>query len=259
MYSKIFKSILLLLIMTSGSIFAQSAREISRRASEAMDISSLEMASTLKIYDTKGNERVRQLAMASKEFAGVNKTLISFTSPPDVKGTSMLIYDYKNKNDDMWIFMPALRKTRRIVSSERGNNFMGSEFTNADMSRPNIEDFNYTLLGTVNYEGKNCWKVEAVCKNEDIEDEVGFSKQISWIEKGTYLCNRIETYDLNGELSKIHLLKQYKKLPGGKYLALYMEKKNVQNGRKSVLTIDKLQERSSLPETAFSPAVLEKQ
>ncbi len=89
------------------------------------------MTSTLKIYDNKGNVRVREVSNAMAKFSGTTKTLFKFLSPPEVKGTTILIYDYENKDDDMWIYMPSLRKTRRIVATEKGKSFMGSEFSNA--------------------------------------------------------------------------------------------------------------------------------
>ncbi|MCK5766735.1 MAG: outer membrane lipoprotein-sorting protein, partial [Bacteroidales bacterium] len=176
----------------------------------------------------------------------------------DVKGTAILIYDYKSKDDDMWIYMPALRKTRRIISSEKGKSFMSSEFTNADMSKPNMDDFDYAILSSETYMGYSCWKIETSCKDEDIADENDYSKRIAWIEKDTYLCHKIEFYDLSGELHKIQFIEQYKKQSNGKYFAFYMKMKNLQNGRKSVITIDKFQLGSTLGESIFAPAMLEK-
>ena len=218
----------------------------------------MEMTLTLKIYDAKGRERTRQITTASKKFNAINKTILKFTAPPDVKGTAMLIFDYNSKADDMWMHMPAIRKTRRIVSSEKGKSFMGSEFTNADMSKPNMNNFNYKILASETYKGHSCWKIETKCKDDDIEDENGYSKKIAWIEKGTYLCHKIEFYDFSGELHKKQTIEHYKKQSNGKYFAFYMKMENKQNGRKSIMTINKFQIGSSLTESKFTPAMLEK-
>ena len=254
------KSLLILVALISGSFgaFSQTAREISESASNAIDMKSMEMTATLKIIDNKGRERIRKTSTAIRKFGKTTKTIMKFTAPADVQGTAMLIFDYEDKGDDMWIYLPALRKTRRIVSSEKGKSFMGSEFTNADMSKPNMDDFNYKILATETYEGKECWKIEAICKNEDIEDENGYSKAISWIEKSTKLCHKVEFYDIDGELHKIQKIKKYEKQKSGQYFAFYMEKKNVQNGRKSIMIINKFQENSTLPESAFTPSMLSK-
>ena len=249
-------SISLMLIAIGG--LSQTASEISENASNTIDIEAMEMSLTLKIYDPKGRERVRQITTASKSFGEINKTIMKFTAPADVKGTAILIFDYDEKDDDMWIYMPAIRKNRRIVSSEKGKSFMSSEFTNADMSKPKMSDFNYKILSSETYNGHICWKIETSCKNEDIEDENGFSKKIAWIEKNTNLCYKIEFYDIDGELHKIQSINQYKEQSNGKYFAFYMEMENKQNGRKSVMIIDEFQIGSALPESKFAPAMMDK-
>ena len=135
------------IFLLGSTLGAQDAREISKKAGDAIELEAMEMVSTLKIISANGDERIRTVSTATKKFGEASKTIIKFLEPADVRGTTLLIHDYENKDDDMWIFMPALRRTRRIVSSEKGNNFMGSEFTNADMSKPNIDDFSYRLLG----------------------------------------------------------------------------------------------------------------
>ena len=100
-----------------------------------------------------------------------------FLSPEDVKGTGLLTFDYKKKDDDIWLFMPALRKTRRIISTEKAKNFMGSEFSYSDMSPPVLDDFNYKRLADEKCGEEDCWKVEMIPANEKAAEENGFSKK----------------------------------------------------------------------------------
>ncbi len=258
---KIFRLTLLLTFCTfcfSNTSNGQDAREVSKNSADIIALSSMEMVTSLKIYDQKGNVRTRKVSIASKKFGDVTKMIMRFVDPADVKGTAMLVYDYEGKPDDMWIYMPALKKSRRIVSNEKGKNFMGSEFTNADMSKPNIDDFNYKLLSTEIFNGKNCYKIEATAKTKDLETENGFSKKISYIEKGNYLCHKIEFYDLSGKLSKTQTISDYRPVSDNKYFYYLMEMKNEQTGRKSVLITDAFQAGSNLSESLFSPANLEK-
>ena len=247
-------SIILSVITLAAS--AQTAREISEKSQDMVEFSAMEMLAKLKIYDAKGRERVRSVSTASKKFGDVNKTILKFTAPADVKGITMLIYDYDGKADDMWIYMPALRKTRRIVSSEKSKSFMGSEFTNADMSAPNMNDFEYKILDTETYNDLICWKIESKCKDEDIEDENGFSKKIAWIEKTSNLCYKIEFFDFDGELYKIQTIEEYKKQQNGKYFAYLMQAKNIKTERKSVMNIQQFQEGSALTERVFAPSAI---
>ena len=246
------------LLLTSISLFSQTAQEISKKSITATDIGNMEMVSTIHISDSKGNSRVRQITTASKQFNEVTKMLIKFISPAEVRGTALLIYDYEKQSDDMWIYMPALRKVRRVVSSEKGKSFMGSEFTNADMSKPNVNDFEYSILGSEMYEGNSCWKIQSKCKTEAIQNENGFSKRISYIDKNIFVCYKVENYGFDGRLQRIQTIRSYKKQSNGKYFAYNMVMENVQTVRKSELVIEKFQVGSQLPESAFAPTALEK-
>jgi len=160
-----------------------SAREIMQKAREVSKIPGMEAISTLSIYDSRGRERTREISMASRLFdnGSTEKRIVRFLAPAEVKGTGMLVFDYDDRADDMWIYMPALRKTRRIVSAEKGQSFMGSEFSNADMAAPNLDDYRYQLLGSETQDGTDCWKIEVVPVNEEIADESGVSHKITWI------------------------------------------------------------------------------
>lgn len=245
----------------TGGLEAQDARQIMERSREASRMRGLEAVSTLKIMDSRGRERIRQTSMASKDFKGSNteKRIIRFLSPADVKGTGMLIYDYEDGIDDMWIYMPALRKTRRIISSEKSKSFMGSEFSNADMSAPSLDDFNYSLIGTEQADGVVCWKIDVVPLNEDIMDEMGFDRKVVWVGKTDYVPRKAEYYDEDGELVKILNSSGVEMLDteGQKYLATRMEMENLQNGRKSVLTIDKAEFSPGIEDRYFTLDYLE--
>ena len=118
-----------------------SPQQVQQKAIEATRIAGMETESSMTIYSPSGDKRVRKMTIVSKlyENGSLEKKLIRFIEPADVKGTGFLSFDYLKKNDDKWIYMPALRKTRRIVSSENAKSFMGSEFSYADMSTPAVE------------------------------------------------------------------------------------------------------------------------
>jgi outer membrane lipoprotein-sorting protein len=246
------------IILAGFTVKAQDAREISKKASDALNLEALEMVSTLKIISPNGDERTRKLTTATRKFGDVSKMMMKFIEPADVRGTTLLVFDYENKDDDLWIYLPALRKTRRIVSTEKGKNFMGSEFTNADMSKPNLDEYNYKILGEETIDGKTCFKIESTFKNEAQKAQNGFSKRVTYIDKINYLAHKIEYYDIEGKLLRVQSIKEYKKQNNGSFFAFYMEMKNVQNNRRSVMTIDQFQLGSAMPEAQFSPAMIEK-
>lgn len=263
-YSKRISLVMILSVL--GFAFLNLAlpdgREIMQKSRDVSKLDGMEAISTLRIYDAKGRERVRQTSMASKLFesGATEKRIIRFLSPAEVKGTGMLIYDYDERNDDMWIYMPALRKTRRIISNEKSKSFMGSEFSNADMSAPSLEDFDYVVTGSETIEGTDCWIVEVNPLNEDVMDEVGYDRQLAWIGKQDFVFRKAEYYDEDGELFKQMISSDVKQIDpsGKKYMATRMVMSNIKNGRKSVMTIDKIQYNPSVKEEYFTLGYLER-
>jgi hypothetical protein len=237
-------------------------REIMQKSRDVSKLDGMEALSTLRIYDAMGRARVRETSMASKLFesGATEKRIIRFLSPAEVKGTGMLIYDYDKKNDDMWIYMPALRKTRRIISNEKSKSFMGSEFSNADMSAPSLEDFKYSFKGSGLVGGTDCWIIEVIPVNEDVMDEVGYERQLAWIGKQDFVFRKADYYDEDGELFKQMISSDVKQIDssGEKFMATRMEMNNVQNGRKSVLTIDKIRYNPDIKEEYFTLGYLER-
>ena len=240
---------------------AQDPVDIVKSSRDAVKISSFEAVSTLTIYDNKGNKRVRQNSMASMTFPdGSEKRIIKFISPAEVKGTGILIIDHPEKSDDMWIYLPALRKTRRIVSSEKSKSFMGSEFSNADMTAPGMNDFEYSLLGSEDKNGESCWKIESKPESEDREDEYGYGKSVLWISKNDYIVRQTDYYDFDGEVFKTITTRSYKMLDAvnKKYMITSMIAENHENGRKSEMLMDRVEQIRTKTEY-FTVAYLEKQ
>lgn len=234
------------------TVKAQDASEIADKSSKNIEFESSEMVSTLKIYDDKGNVRVRQVTAATKKFGQVTKTIMKFLAPADVKGTAILIYDHENKDDDMWLYLPSLRKTRRIVSNDKGKSFMGSEFSNADMSKPNHTDFDYKIAGNTRYSDKACWQIEATAKSDEMVAKYGYKKKIMTIDKSTFLPYKTDLYDVSGSLIKSMTMQDYRKQSTGKYFAFKMSMLNHINKRHSEIIIDTFQLGSKLTENDFS-------
>jgi len=234
---------ILLALLISISASAQDARGIVKQSHDIVKVKSFESVSTLTITDSRGNQRIRKSSMASMSLAdGTEKRIIKFISPAEVRGTGILIFDYPEKSDDMWIYLPALRKTRRIVNREKSKSFMGSEFSNANMTAPGLDDFSYSLLGTDLYEDKNCYLVESTPRETDLEDEYGYSKSVSWIDENSYLVYQIHYFDFDGELFKSITNSDFRELDKeqGKYMVTGMKAVNHQNKRNSEMVMDRV-------------------
>ncbi|MCP4133108.1 MAG: outer membrane lipoprotein-sorting protein [bacterium] len=249
-------------VLLSTVVFAANPKTIVDKSQKATKLKGAEAVSTMTIFDAKGRKRVRKIAQVTKLFrrGKLEKRLIRFLSPADVKGTGLLTFDYDKRDDDMWLFMPALRKTRRIVSSEKAKNFMGSEFSYADITPPVLNDFKYTLLKEESVGGISCWVIEIIPKNDDIVDENGFSKKIAYIAKQDYVIRKAVYYDEDGELQKEMTVTSVKLIDkrNKKYRPMHMLMVNKQNGRKSIMKINKIKFNPRVKSSYFTTRYLER-
>jgi hypothetical protein len=256
-------AIMMTVSIQSASAGDPTANEIMEKAFMAIKLDGAEGLATLIIYNAKGKKRVRKTATISKLYddGATEKRLIRFVSPADVKGTGLLTFDYKEKTDDMWLFMPALRKTRRIVASDKAKSFMGSEFTYADITPPKVEDFIHKILKSEQAGGVECWVVESVPRNEEIAEENGFSKKTTHIGKPDYAIRKSIYHDLDGELHKVLTVHEVKEIDTEKhrYRPMHMEMINKKNNRKSEMKMEKVVLRRDVPDDYFTTRFLERQ
>lgn len=240
-----------------------SGQQIQEKAIEATRLNGSESVATITILDGRGRERIRKVAQVNKLYDKYNmeKKLIRFLAPADVKDIGFLTFDYRTKEDVKWLYMPALRKTRRVVSSDNAKSFMGTEFSYADMTAPTVENFSYRILGEENINSTLCWKLEITPVNEDIADENGFSKKISFIGEKDFVIRKMIYYDLDEKLHKelfVHEIKEVDE-KNHKFRIMHMEMENKQNGRKSILKVDQFQYSSDIKDDYFTIRYLERE
>jgi len=212
---------------------------------------SLSATLTLTITEKNGSARVRKISMLSKSFPdGTEKRTIKFLEPADVRGTAMLIYDNKNSADEMWIYLPALKKTRRIVSSEKGKSFMSSEFSNADMSSPAQSDF--TNRHMENSGNDNQWIIESKPVNEEKADEYGYSRKISYLTADKTEIRKMEFYNFDDKLFKVIEIKAIQPGSNGKYIIKDMVARNLLNGRGSEIKFENILMNAAIDDNIFT-------
>jgi len=206
---------------------------------------------TLTITEKSGSVRSRKLNMITKSYDdGTIKRMVKFLDPADVRGTAMLIVDSKDAQDDMWIYLPALKKTRRIVSTEKGKSFMSSEFSNADMSSGSNTDF---IIRHLPESGKtDTWIIENVPVSDEKADEYGFSKKVTYLEKGSLKTKKIDFYNFDGEMFKTIEILATQPLTGKEgYVMTDMLARNHLNGRSSRVKFDQVNTTASIPDNTF--------
>ncbi len=233
------------------------AGQIMNESRDVSLIGSMSAIINLSITEKNGATRNRTIAMTTKSFRdGIEKRFIKFIEPADVRGTAMLVVDNKNIADEMWIYLPALKKTRRIVSSEKGRSFMSSEFSNADMSSPTLSDFinrHASASGT-----NNQWIIESIPVNEDKADEYGYSKKISYLSIDNYQVRKMEFYNFDNELFKTIEIKSVHPMTDGKYMIMDMIACNLVTNRKSEIQFSNIVEQVKVDDTFFTVQNLER-
>ena len=201
--------------------------------------------------------RNRVISMTSKSYPdGLEKRFIRFIEPADIRGTSMLVFDNKNIADEMWIYLPALKKTRRIVTSEKGKSFMSSEFSNADMASPSVSDFIHRHLD--NSGANNLWIIESTPVNEVKADEYGYSKKISYVSTKNNQVQKMEYYNFDNDLFKVIEIKSIFPLTDGKFMVKDMVASNLATSRKSQILFTNINEGIKIEDSYFTVQNLER-
>jgi len=147
------------------------------------------------LIDKKGQERVRKIHAFSKDKGEDVLKLMFFQLPADVKDTAFLTYDYDDpdKDDDQWLYLPALRKTKRIASTDKSGSFMGSDLTYSDMTSRNLEDYDYTFYEKgreKDVKGIKTWVIWAIPRSKDIVEETGYEKSLLFVRQDNFFVIR---------------------------------------------------------------------
>ncbi len=161
------------------------------------------------LIDTKGKKRSRKLEFQILEgIAKGDKTTIRFLAPADIRNTTLLTHEQKQRDDDQWLYLPALKRVKRIAASNKSSSFQGSEFTYEDLSPKEISKYDYQLLRTESCEDAQCWVVEAKPRFKSS----GYSKTQSWIRHDNHQSIRQDFYDKRDKLLKRSKITGLKKL-----------------------------------------------
>ena len=245
-------------LLLGAAAFAETGYDIMKKADEVPEPKTSSSVATLTIHSKKGSDRIREVIMKGKDYGDVNKQIIVFTTPKDVAGTGYLMFDYEddNKDSDNWLYLPAMKKTRRIASSgsESEGSFMGTDFTYQDMGDRSLNKYDYNLLGEENVDGELCYKVECISKAHTEKDP----RFISYIGKSDYILRKCEFYDRQNQLHRILTCSDFTTINGFK-TAQKMRMENVQSGTWSLIeTKNIVYNGDDIDDSLFTVVALEK-
>ena len=233
------KKILLLALLSLSvtTAWALSAEEkgleIAKKADE-LDTGWGDQKQTLEMIlrNKQGKESSRQIRGRSLEVTGDgDKSMSIFDTPSDVKGTAFLSFTHVNKPDDQWLYLPALKRVKRIASKNKSGPFMGCEFAFEDMSSQEVDKYTYKWLRDEKLDDKEVYVIERV----PVDKNSGYTRQIVWGDKEIYQPLKVEFYDRKNSLLKTLVFIDYKQYLGKYWRPEQMQMTNHQNGKSTLL------------------------
>lgn len=206
----------------SGALGAAeySAAEVMRMVDERYDGDSSIAEITMVLIDRRDRQRVRDLKLYSKDYGVDTKTLSLFESPADIRGTAYLNFDWKEslRDDDSWLYLPALQRVKRLASSDTSDSFLGSDFTYADINGIEVDWYDYNFINESEIvDDEECWVIEIIPKPEfkdRAEEATGYSKMQSWISKEKLIQIRGQVWELRGNRVKFFTSSEIEQIEG---------------------------------------------
>lgn len=252
-------ALLIAAAIVPASSYAMTGREIMEKYSDHFKVADETDKATMTLINKQGKKRVRSLTIMTKEYPGdLNKILIRFTAPERIYGAGLLISEQQNRSDDQWLYLPALKKVKKVSTTERSHSFMGSEFSYEDLHGEKLKDFTYKLLGSENLNGQDCYIVEAIPTSQRKLSETGYGKRKIWLRKDIFFKVKVEYYDKNVRLLKTETDEALTPIGGGKYRMNRVIMLNNQTGKKTVLDSKSRTIETGIPSSKFTTTFLER-
>jgi len=259
---KFTKEITALALLLAGGLTSAAdltGYDIAKKADEMEKGKTSSYTASMTLTNKKGTSRQREIFMRSKDYGDVEKSVIVFTLPKDVDGVSYLSFDYDDaadgskKDSDSWLYMPAMKKVRRISGSGKDDEFMGSDFTYSDLGERGLTKDTFTLLGEEKLQGADCWKVEAKARDKKEKTQ----RRIIWYQKDNYQVLKVEFYDRQDSLSRELTCSDIKQIDGiwttGK-----MFMKNLKKDHSTLLEMKDTKYNLSLDDSIFTVSAIER-
>ena len=250
-------SVLVALIIATGfasQLMAQelSGREIIEKVYNRAEGDDQTSNLTMTLINKSGKERIRNIKQFTKDMGDVEKSIMFFQSPADVKNTSFMSWTYdSDKSDDQWIYLPTLKKVKRISSDGKSDYFMGSDFTYDDLGDRKIDDDTHQLLREEAIDGVDYYVVESISKDEDYM----YSRTITWVRKDNFIGLKKEFYDEDEDLLKILNIKKFEEI-SGILVITSSEMENVQKNHRTTMILDNVEINTGISDSKFSERMM---
>lgn len=202
-----------------------------------------------------GNVSERRLRLRVLEVSNDgDKSLVVFDSPGDVRGTAILTHTHRSGNDDQWIYLPSLRRVKRIASTNKSGSFVGSEFAYEDLSSQEVDKYTYKYIKDEPIAGEPCFVVERKPRYE----KSGYLRQLVWIDQKEYRTLRTDFFNQRNELMKTLTASNFNQYAGKYWRATKLEMINHQTGKGTQMLQNNIRLKTGLAASIFEPSSLER-
>jgi len=251
---------LIITSLTATSAWSITAVEVIDEVNKRDDGQNVSRNLKMVLTDKRGKQRTQETLSCRKYYGEDKKSVIFYKKPKRLKGTGFLTYDNAVSDDEQWLYLPALRKVRRVSASDRGDWFLGTDFSYEDIKKEtkiSKEDYDFKLLGEEQVDGHAVYKMESVAKSEAIAKELGYSRLVSFIDKEIFISRKVEFYDERGELLK-RLHNQDIEQVDGIWTIHHMQMSNAQNGHESHFYFSDIDYKTDLSDGLFTQQSLKR-
>lgn len=258
----------LVVVLTTGAFPGESmsppalpdGEEVARRINARDEGGSTAQTLVIETVDRRGGSRVRRSRTFWKDFGEERRKVIFFEEPRNVKGTAFLTIDYPEpgRDDDLWLYLPAARKVRRISMANRGDYFLGTDFTYEEVksaTRVNTADYSLKTLREEVVDGHRCLVLEAVPTSEKVEQELGYGRALQWVDAELWIFRRIEAWDTRGNELKTIEFKDIHQVEGI-WTVHRIEALNHKTGHRSRFVFSDVDYDSEVEDELFTPQAL---
>ena len=232
---------------------ALTGKEIMEKQKELQQTKDEKEVIKMRLIDKKGRIKDREIVRYSMETESkLNKIMMVFTKPRDIKGTGELTWEQTERDDDQWLFLPALRKEKRISSSGKKNRFMGTDFAFEDLRPEDLTAHQYKLIGNEKIDGKDCFLIEAFPSTKKEKKESGYSKRRLWVRKDIFFTIKKEYYDRKGKIRKIEEARNPESITGSVWRSSDITMQDLKKKHKTILVIKSRAANTGLKESFFT-------
>ncbi|MBI3625094.1 MAG: outer membrane lipoprotein-sorting protein [Candidatus Rokubacteria bacterium] len=253
----------LVLLPGRASGAEQSAAEIMQTNFVVTKVLDSVSRATLTLINKNGQERVRTVFGTTKlQPNGTdNMRMTRFLSPPDIKGTVTLLIEHSDRDDDIWIYLPALKKVRRLVASNKKDSFVGTDFSYGDVIGHKVEEWQHRLLREELLDGQPCYVIESLPRTDAVKSNSGYSKRQSWIRKDNDVTVKAEFWDLAGQPLKtltaadVQLVDPARR----KWQPMRLEMSHLQTGHRTIIQFENFKANQQIKDDFFTTRYMERE